>query len=65
MHELHLQEISTQVAPGSIAGLICDSAGWHQTGVNLWCQTTSFCYPCLPVAGTEPDGERLGIPARQ
>ena len=32
---LHLQEISTQVAPGSIAGLICDSAGWHQTGGEL------------------------------
>jgi hypothetical protein len=32
---LHLQEISTQVAPGSIAGLVCDSAGWHQTGGEL------------------------------
>ena len=32
---LHLQEISTQVAPGSIAGLVCDGAGWHQTGGEL------------------------------
>jgi putative transposase len=32
---LHLQEISTQVAPGSIAALICDRAGWHQTGGDL------------------------------
>ena len=32
---LHLQEISTQVAPGSIACLVCDSAGWHQTGGDL------------------------------
>ncbi len=32
---LHLQEISTQVAPGSVAALICDGAGWHQTGGGL------------------------------
>jgi hypothetical protein len=32
---LHLQEISKQVTPGSIAGLICDGAGWHQTGGEL------------------------------
>ena len=32
---LHLQEISTQVTPGSLAVLICDSAGWHQTGGEL------------------------------
>jgi hypothetical protein len=32
---LHLAEISAQVAPGSIAALICDGAGWHQTGGAL------------------------------
>jgi hypothetical protein len=32
---LHLAEISTQVAPGAIAVLICDGAGWHQTGGTL------------------------------
>lgn len=32
---LHLQEISTQVSPGALAVLICDSAGWHQTGGEL------------------------------
>lgn len=34
---LHLSEISTQVAPGSIAALICDGAGWHQRsrGIKL------------------------------
>ena len=32
---LHLQETSTQVTPGSLAVLICDSAGWHQTGGEL------------------------------
>lgn len=32
---LHLQEISTQVTPGAIAALLCDRAGWHQTGREL------------------------------
>ncbi len=31
----HLKEISTQVAPGAHAMLICDGAGWHQTGGGL------------------------------
>ena len=31
----HLKEISTQVAPGAHAVLICDGAGWHQTGGQL------------------------------
>jgi hypothetical protein len=32
---LHLAEISTQIAPGSVGALICDGAGWHQTGGEL------------------------------
>jgi hypothetical protein len=32
---LHLAEISSQVTPGAIAALICDGAGWHQTGGEL------------------------------
>jgi transposase len=32
---LHLQEISTQIAPGAHAVLICDGAGWHQRGRQL------------------------------
>jgi hypothetical protein len=32
---LHLAEISIQVAPGSIAAVICDGAGWHQSGGQL------------------------------
>ena len=35
MMNLHLAEISTQVAAGARAVLICDSAGWHQTGGAL------------------------------
>lgn len=31
----HLQEISRHVAPGAHAALICDGAGWHQTGGRL------------------------------
>jgi DDE superfamily endonuclease len=31
----HLNEISTQVAPGAHAVLICDGAGWHQIGGRL------------------------------
>jgi len=32
---LHLAEISTQVAPGAHALLVCDGAGWHQRGKKL------------------------------
>lgn len=32
---LHLEEISTQVAPGAVAALVWDGAGWHQTGGDL------------------------------
>ncbi len=31
----HLAEISTQVVSGAHAVLVCDSAGWHQTGGRL------------------------------
>lgn len=32
---LHLREISTQVAPGAHAVLILDGAGWHKPGGRL------------------------------
>jgi hypothetical protein len=32
---LHLAEISTQIAPGDVAALIWDGAGWHQSGGEL------------------------------
>lgn len=31
----HLAEIATQIAPGAHAVLICDGAGWHQSGGEL------------------------------
>jgi transposase len=45
---LHLQEISTQVTPGSIAGLICDGAGWHQTGGELEVPNNIVLLPLVP-----------------
>ncbi len=35
MMNLHLAEISTQVAKGAIAVVTCDGAGWHQQGGEL------------------------------
>ena len=35
MTTLHLAEISTQVAPGAHAVLVCDGAGWHRRGKSL------------------------------
>ena len=32
---LHLDEISRQVAPGAHAVIVLDGAGWHQTGGRL------------------------------
>ena len=32
---LHLEEVSTQVAAGAHAVLVCDGAGWHQPGARL------------------------------
>ena len=35
MMNLHLEEISTQIARGAHAVLVCDCAGWHQRGKEL------------------------------
>ena len=35
MMNLHLAEISTQVAVGAHAVVVCDGAGWHQRGGEL------------------------------
>ena len=31
----HLKEVSTQLAPGAHAVLVCDASGWHQQGKRL------------------------------
>jgi hypothetical protein len=46
----HLEAIADQVLPGAQAVLICDGAGWHQTGGRLRVPTTSPCCPCHPTA---------------
>src|ERR1700712_5589595 len=35
MMNLHLAEISTQIASSAHAVLVCDGAGWHQRGKGL------------------------------
>jgi len=47
---LHLAEISTQVAPGAIAALICDGAGWHQSGGELKMPDNIVLLPLPPYA---------------
>ena len=47
---LHLGEISTQVTPGAIAALICDGAGWHQTGGALHLPDNIVLLPLPPYA---------------
>jgi len=44
----HLAEISTQVAPGAHAVLVCDGAGWHQTGGKLRVPDTITLLPLPP-----------------
>jgi transposase len=31
----HLKELATRVAPGAVAVVVCDGAGWHQRGKRL------------------------------
>lgn len=47
---LHLAEISLHVAPGSVAALICDGAGWHQTGGKLVVPANIVLVPLPPYA---------------
>jgi transposase len=48
----HLKEISTQVAQGAHAILICDGAGWHQTGGDL---TVPSNITLLPLPSYAPE----------
>jgi len=48
MKNLHVAEISTQVAPGAIAVLVCDGADWHQTGGALAVPATIVPLHLLP-----------------
>jgi hypothetical protein len=46
----HLNEISTQVARGAHAVLVCDRAGWHQTGGRLRMPDNITLLPLPPYA---------------
>ena len=46
----HLNEISTQVAPGAHAVLVCVGAGWHQTGGLLIVPDNITLLPLPPYA---------------
>ena len=46
----HLAEISTQVAPGAHAVLLCDGAGWHQKGKRLCVPDNTTLVPLPPYA---------------
>lgn len=47
---LHLAEISTQVAPGAHGLIVCDGAGWHQQGDRLQVPTNLTLLPLPPYA---------------
>ena len=47
---LHLAEISTQVTPGAVAAIICDGAGWHQSGGELSLPSNIVLVPLPPYA---------------
>lgn len=46
----HLKEISTQVATGAHALLVCDGAGWHQPGQRLIVPANITLMPLPPYA---------------
>jgi hypothetical protein len=46
----HLEEISTQVARGAHAVLVCDGAGWHQQGGRLRVPDNITMLPLPPYA---------------
>jgi len=46
----HLAAISTRVAPGTIAAVICDGAGWHAKGKDLKVPANIVLVPLPPYA---------------
>jgi transposase-like protein len=62
---LHLAEISTQVASGAIAAIICDGAGWHAKGQYLEVPENIVRATTALRAGTQFHGKRVAISPRQ
>ena len=61
MMNLHLVEISTQVAPGARAVLICDGAGWHQKGQWLEIPENRGGRICLNTVSLSISGSSAGL----
>src|SRR5271157_6484134 len=62
MMQLHLDEISRNVAAGADAVLLLDRAGWHTTGKpDVPDNITPIFLPSRR-AGAEPGRERLAVP---
>lgn len=63
---LHLGEIATQITPGAHAVLIVDGAAWHKPdGKLIVPDNITPAVPAARLARTEPDRERLAIPATE
>jgi hypothetical protein len=64
MMQLHLDEISRNVAAGAHAVLILDGAGWHMAhdGQARHARQYHADLPALPRSGAEPGRERLAVP---
>ena len=59
MMQLHLDEISRNVAEGAHAVLLLDRAGWHTTGKLDVPDKHHADLPAFPRPGAEPGRERL------
>ena len=62
---LHLAEISTEVAPGRHAALLVDQAGWHLSEPARRARQHHHRAAARQMPRTEPAGERLAVHARQ
>ncbi len=61
----HLEEISSQVAPGAHAVLLLDQAGWHTTKKLAVPKNYHRATSAAEVARAEPGREHLAVHARQ
>jgi hypothetical protein len=61
MMQLHLDEISRNVAEGAHAVLLLDRAGWHTTGKLDVPDKHHADLPAFPRPGAEPGRERLAV----
>ena len=60
MMQLHLNEISRNVAVGAHAVLLLDRAGWHTTG-KLDVPANITPIPAVARPGAQPGRERLAV----